>query len=92
MGPLLWAKVLPSLHEGMGTQFAMVLRWYDLTGWIIIAAVLCWLAPAFLLAVPAIGLWALWVRSRLGGISGDSHGAGIEIVETVLLLAWLAAS
>ncbi|MBY8337646.1 adenosylcobinamide-GDP ribazoletransferase [Alteriqipengyuania sp. NZ-12B] len=92
MGPLLWAKVLPPLHEGMGTQFAMALRWYDLTGWIIVAAVLCWLAPALLVAAPAIGVWALWVRSRLGGISGDSHGAGIEVVETVLLLAWIAAS
>ncbi|MBB3033618.1 adenosylcobinamide-GDP ribazoletransferase [Alteriqipengyuania lutimaris] len=92
MGPLLWAKYLAPLHEGMGTQFAMALRWYDLMGWIIIAAILCGLAPAFLVAVPATGLWALWVRSRLGGISGDSHGAGIEIVETVLLLAWLAAS
>ncbi|MEL7721632.1 adenosylcobinamide-GDP ribazoletransferase [Citromicrobium bathyomarinum] len=92
MGPLLWAKILPPLHEGMGTQFAVALRWYDLTGWIIIAAVLCWLVPAFLVAIPAIGLWALWVRSRVGGISGDSHGAGIEIVETLLLLAWLTTS
>ena len=92
MGPLIWAKCLPPLHEGMGTHFAAALRRYHLAGWMIVAAILCWPAPALLIAVPAIGLWALWVRSRLGGISGDSHGAGIEIVESVLLLAWLATS
>lgn len=89
IGPLVWAKLLPALHEGMGTRFAKALRWYHLAAWIVLAAILCWPAPALLVAVPAILLWALWLRSRIGGISGDGHGAGIELTETVLLLAWL---
>jgi adenosylcobinamide-GDP ribazoletransferase len=36
------------------------------------------------LVVPA---WGWWLRRRIGGISGDGHGAGIEVVETLLLLA-----
>lgn len=90
LGPLFWAKFLPPLHEGMGTLFAKALRRYHLAGWSVMAAMLCWFAPGLLIAAPAIALWAFWLKSRLGGISGDGHGAGIEIVETVLLLAVLA--
>ena len=46
--------------------------------------------PAILLAVPLIALWGVWLRRTLGGVSGDCHGAGIELVETGLLLAVLA--
>jgi adenosylcobinamide-GDP ribazoletransferase len=34
-------------------------------------------------------LWAAWLRRRIGGISGDGHGAGIELVESGLMLAIL---
>jgi adenosylcobinamide-GDP ribazoletransferase len=40
---------------------------------------------ATLLLVPA---WVRWLKQRIGGISGDGHGAGIEIVETGLLLVF----
>ena len=39
-----------------------------------------------LLAAPVlIALWAVWIRRRIGGISGDGHGAGIEMIEVALL-------
>jgi adenosylcobinamide-GDP ribazoletransferase len=38
------------------------------------------------LAGGAVG-W--WVARRIGGISGDGHGAGIELTETALLLGLL---
>jgi len=32
---------------------------------------------------------ALWFRRKLGGMTGDVHGAGIELTETGLLVATL---
>jgi adenosylcobinamide-GDP ribazoletransferase len=32
-------------------------------------------------------VWRWWLRSRIGGISGDGHGAGIELVESATLAA-----
>lgn len=92
VGPLVWALMLPPLHDGLGTRFAAAMRWHHVGIWAAVAAACAYWLPALALAIPAIWLWAAWVRSRLGGISGDSHGAGIEIVEAVLLLAVAALS
>ena len=41
-----------------------------------------------LVVLPALVLGvAAWLRRTLGGVTGDAHGAGIEIVETGLLAA-----
>jgi len=86
IAPLPWALTLPPLHEGMGTLFRAGANWPITIAWLIIIAVIAIiLAPALLLALPAIPLWAWWLRSRIGGVSGDGHGAGIELVETVAL-------
>ena len=87
IGPLVWTRVLPPLHSGMGTLFARELRLRDLAVWLAVTGFLAWFAPPLLAAGPAMLLWAAWVRTRLGGISGDGHGAGIELVESLLLLA-----
>ncbi len=48
-------------------------------------AAACVVAPA-LLATPLLVLaYAAWCRRRLGGVNGDAHGAGIELLETALL-------
>jgi adenosylcobinamide-GDP ribazoletransferase len=36
------------------------------------------------------GRMGWWIARRIGGISGDGHGAGIELTETALLLAMVA--
>ncbi len=87
IGPLVWARWLMPLHDGLGARFAHAVRAQDIAGW---GAVLLGLAvpvPALLGAVFLIPAWGWWLRRRLGGISGDGHGAGIELVETGLLFA-----
>jgi adenosylcobinamide-GDP ribazoletransferase len=49
-----------------------------------------WWMPALFCTVPLIALWGWWVWTRIGGISGDSHGAGIELLESGLLFSTLA--
>jgi len=92
IGPLAWARFLPPLHEGIGTLFRKgatlraLVAW--LTGWSVLAAAI---EPSLLFALPALPLWTLWLRARIGGISGDGHGAGIELVETAALVVLVVA-
>ncbi len=83
IGPIAWALLLRPLHSGFGTLFRRGANWSLLAGWLALwtacATVAC---PLSLVALLAIPLWALWLRARIGGISGDGHGAGIELVET----------
>lgn len=90
IGPLVWTLWLPPLHPGMGTTFGAGARWSVALGWLLVPLVLCWaISPVVLSALPAMALWGLWLRKRIGGISGDGHGAGIELVETALLATWV---
>ncbi|MET0371735.1 MAG: adenosylcobinamide-GDP ribazoletransferase [Sphingobium sp.] len=89
MGPLAWTRLLPSLHEGLGAIFRDAVRPVDLGLWGIALLAAAWFAPALLAAPVLILLWSVWLRHRIGGLSGDGHGAGIEIVESALLLAVL---
>lgn len=87
IGPLLWTRVLPPLHEGLGARFRAVPLGGPLAFWAIALVGAAWCASA-LVAAPLLMIgWALWIGRRLGGISGDGHGAGIELVEAGLLLA-----
>lgn len=92
IGPLAWTLLLPPLHDGLGTMFQQGARWSVLVFWLVTwsgaAALIC---PPLILALVALPLWALWLRKRIGGISGDGHGAGIELVETAGLLVMVLA-
>jgi adenosylcobinamide-GDP ribazoletransferase len=89
IGPLWWSRYLPPLHNGLGARFRQAVRRIDLALWTAALLLTSWRAPALLCALPLIALWGRWVRTRIGGISGDSHGAGIELMESGLLLATL---
>ena len=87
MGPLVWTRWLPSLHDGLGARFRGAIRPVDLmlsAGALLVAA---WFAPTLLAILIIIPLWGWWIMQRIGGISGDGHGAGIELAETALLFA-----
>jgi len=92
IGPLVWAKWLPALKPGLGASVARAVRMRDILGWVLILAAAATIVPALVTAPFLVAGWWLWLRRRLGGISGDCHGAGIELVETGLLLALLVAS
>ena len=87
IGPLVWTRWLPPLHGGLAQRFTGVARLPDLALYAIALVVACWFVPALAVAPLLIGGWWLWLKRSLGGISGDCHGAGIELVETGLLAA-----
>lgn len=89
IGPLVWARALPNLHDGLGSRFRDAVGVGTFGLWM--AALLggAIVAPALLACFLLVPLWAFWLRRHIGGISGDGHGAGIEVVETGLLLAIL---
>lgn len=92
IAPLIWTLMLPPLHQGMGTMFQAGASSGVAAAWLfLLIAVAIPLAPAMLLALAVIPLWAWWLRQRIGGISGDGHGAGIELVESAALAALVFA-
>lgn len=91
IGPLAWTLMLPPLHEGLGSRFRAGLAPSHLAAWACVAMGLCVREPALLAAVALILLWSWWLRGRIGGISGDGHGAGIELIESGLLAALVLA-
>jgi adenosylcobinamide-GDP ribazoletransferase len=93
IAPIAWSLSLPPLHEGLGTRFRSGVGPVHLALWSIVAILAATVLALPLLALfVAVPLWGWWLRSRLGGISGDGHGAGIELVETVLLAALVLAA
>jgi adenosylcobinamide-GDP ribazoletransferase len=91
IGPLVWTLVLPPLHEGLGMRFRGGLGWGHVAAWCMAGVVAAIFAPGLGIGALAIPLWGLWLASRIGGISGDGHGAGIEVVESACLLGLVLA-
>lgn len=88
IAPLAWTRWLPPLKpRGLGASLAGAVRRRDLTGWMLALAGSAVACPALLVTPVLAGTLLLWFRARLGGMTGDAHGAGIELVETGLLLA-----
>ncbi|HEV2597685.1 adenosylcobinamide-GDP ribazoletransferase [Sphingopyxis sp.] len=89
IGPLLWSRALPDLHAGLGSRFRGAVRPVDflICGALLIAA--AWASPSLLIAPLVFLFWGWWLMRRIGGISGDGHGAGIEVSESLLLAAAL---
>jgi adenosylcobinamide-GDP ribazoletransferase len=87
LGTLAWSRWLRPLKEGRGERFA----WQLPAGWIFfwtasLLVVSALIAPALCLAPLVIAAWGAWLRVRLGGMTGDCLGAGVEVTEAALLL------
>lgn len=87
IGPLAWTYWLPALHQGLAARFRV--GWIAIMLWALALAAACWFWPVLLVTPLLLLAWGWHIRRSLGGISGDGHGAGIEIVETGLLAALL---
>jgi adenosylcobinamide-GDP ribazoletransferase len=89
IGPLIWSRWLPDLHAGLGARFRRAVGPVTLLFWAVALATAAWWSWGLVSAPVLIIGWGVWLKRALGGISGDGHGAGIEIVESGLLLAAL---
>lgn len=90
LGTLAWARWLKPLKAGHGERFA----WQIPVGWIVFWTLLLLAAsaavePTLCVAPLVIAAWGGWLQARLGGMTGDCLGAGVEVTETALLL-WAA--
>jgi adenosylcobinamide-GDP ribazoletransferase len=59
--------------------------WIALWGALLLAASAA-LSPLLCVAPLVLAAWGTWLRVRLGGVTGDCLGAGVEVSETVLLV------
>lgn len=92
IGPLVWTLTLPALHEGLGAKFRGAVGWGHVAAWAVAALIAAWFEPGLAAAALLIPAWGWWIKTRIGGISGDGHGAGIEWIESGLLLAVVMAA
>ncbi|BDU70879.1 adenosylcobinamide-GDP ribazoletransferase [Mesoterricola silvestris] len=89
--------LLPPVAPGLAKEVGGQGRWgpfLGATALLVLANLLCLgrpgLARAALAAPAVLGLWALYLKRRLGGQSGDLLGAGNQLVEAAVLLALVA--
>jgi adenosylcobinamide-GDP ribazoletransferase len=88
LGALAWSRWLPPLKSGRGAQLAAEAPAGAIVLWaLILCAASVLVAPALLLAPLLILAFGVWLAARLGGMSGDCLGAGIELTEIALLFA-----
>lgn len=84
-GALLWAR-LPSLKPGLGERLGAQVTPLSIWGWGVLlmagsaAVPLLWCAPLLVVA------WRAFLLRRIGGMTGDLLGAGVEILESLALL------
>jgi adenosylcobinamide-GDP ribazoletransferase len=87
-GALAWALLLPPLAQGSGASFAAgINRTLIAIEGFVLALLSMWLAPVLVVAPIVVVAIAVYWKLRLGGMTGDCLGAGIEVTETVLLMA-----
>ena len=89
-GALLWSATLPALSGSSTDNFTWAINKPSLLiNALLLLALSYYFAPALLLALLPLALWYVFLKWRVGGMSGDCLGAGIEITESSLLLCLL---
>lgn len=92
-GTLVWSQTLVPLASGSGERFSWRSHRGALGAWMAaLVAMSAWAAPVLAAAPLALGAWWLFLKLRLGGMTGDCLGAGIEVTEVALLAALVIAA
>ncbi|MDQ6992787.1 MAG: adenosylcobinamide-GDP ribazoletransferase [Mariprofundus sp.] len=92
LGAIYWSQTLDPLGPGRAEDFVWQLtkNSYRLWGMMLFVCSLFFVSLLFALsAILSLCLWRLYLQWRLGGMSGDCLGAGIEYSECAMLLAAL---
>jgi adenosylcobinamide-GDP ribazoletransferase len=93
LGPIVWSAWLPALASGTAEKFAWKTSRLMIAAWsIALALASALLAPALLIAPVVILGWGAYLARRLGGVTGDCLGAGVEVTEIALLVCAVAGS
>jgi adenosylcobinamide-GDP ribazoletransferase len=93
LGALVWTRWLPPLKTGRAQSLATGLPTSAIVAWsVLLIAVSAIFAPVLLLSPLVIAAWGIWLRVRVGGMTGDCLGAGIEVTEVILLAVLSAGS
>jgi len=90
VGAIFWSQTLEPLAPGSGEAFVWQVdaKIYWIWGGALLLLSLIFVSFMFALAaVGALLLWRAYLKWRLGGMSGDCLGAGIEYSECLMLLA-----
>lgn len=86
LGPVVWTRTLPPLGAGLARSCSGQVRGWHLAGWGAVLLVCALAAPAVAAAFALIPAWSIYLKKRVGGVNGDCHGAGIELIETGILM------
>jgi adenosylcobinamide-GDP ribazoletransferase len=85
-GVFIW-QTLPALAPGMAEQFAWKKNSTLAVFWgLVLLAASAWFSPALLAAPMVLIAYRQWLKAKLGGVTGDCLGAGIEVSESAMLL------
>ncbi len=87
LGTLAWGRWLQPLKSGQGERFAWQISGAGILFWgLTLLAASIAVAPALCAAPVMIAAWGAWLKARLGGMTGDCLGAGVEVTEAALLV------
>ena len=91
LGVLWWSR-LPALKPGLGERYAwQAAAWIPWAWWLLLSAASL-IYPTLLVAPLALLAWHYFLKARLGGMTGDALGAGVEVTESLLLVAGVMAA
>lgn len=87
-GTLIWAR-LPSLKPGLGERLGGKISLPAIWLWAVLLMLCSVAAPTLWLVPLSVIAWREFLLRRLGGMTGDLLGAGVEVIESLALLLLL---
>ena len=84
-GTLIWAS-LPTLKAGLGERFGWQISSLSIVLWGLLLMACSIIAPVLCAAPLLVLAWRQFLLQRIGGMTGDLLGAGVEVNESGALL------